>query len=41
LQRKFDFVSVPAKNARYVSDKNIVLIRMSKAAVQKLPEVKS
>ena len=34
-------VSVPAKNARYVSDKNIVLIRMSKAAVQKLPEVKS
>jgi len=30
-----------AKNARYIPDKNIVLIRMSKAAVQKLPEVKS
>jgi hypothetical protein len=34
-------VSVDAKNARYVSDKNIILIRMSKADVQKLPEVKS
>ena len=34
-------VSVTAKNARYIPDKNIVLIRMSKAAVQKLPEVKS
>ena len=34
-------VSVTAKNARYIPDRNIVLIRMSKAAVQKLPEVKS
>ena len=34
-------VSIASKDARYVSDKNIVLIRMSKADVQKLPEVKS
>ena len=34
-------VAVTAKNARYIPDKNIVLIRMTKAAVQKLPEVKS
>lgn len=34
-------VSVDAKNARWVADKNIILIRMSKAQVQKLPEIKS
>ena len=34
-------VEMDAKNVRYIPDKNIVLIRMTKAAVQKLPEVKS
>ncbi len=34
-------VSIAAKDARYVSEKNVVLIRMSKAEVQKLPEIKS
>ena len=34
-------VSLDAKNARWVADKNIILVRMSKAQIQKMPEIKS